>query len=336
VRWLAPTLCVARHEREAVGRANERYAWTRILVAGYRDGRVTSLCTFDSDAEPAAFAYAEERLRTATGQLAVSNRASEIAASTTGSMRVRDGLAASAAFSEGCQYDDRRKLSGESVVGTAGLLRALGSAFEQFTEFELHPVAVRGERLALSWSRWSDDAGNEAISYYVFELGDDARISYAGRFDEDDFEGAYQELERRHYVGEGVWCAESGSVLSEILIAMNRNEFDRMFAELVAPDFHVDNRVRTAFPKRSAEELRASFDDLGDMVSSVRTWLSAIRWPTSSRFVARMDREAVGPDGERYEWSRLVAGECRAGRLASLCEFELDDAEHAFAYAEQT
>ena len=51
--------------------------------------------------------------------------------------------------------------------------------------------------------------------------------------------------------------------------------------------------------------------------------------------VARMERDAVGPDGERYEWTRIYVGEYGRGRLMSLCEFEVDDEDAAFAYAEE-
>jgi len=39
--------------------------------------------------------------------------------------------------------------------------------------------------------------------------------------------------------------------------------------------------------------------------------------------------------GEQYAWTRLVVMETRDGRIASMCEFELDDEEAAFAFAEQ-
>lgn len=80
----------------------------------------------------------------------------------------------------------------------------------------------------------------------MFELGDDGRFGYAGRFDEDDFDGAYGELEHRYYAGEGAAFAESGAVVTNIAIAMNRNDFERMFAELISPDLRVENRSRTA------------------------------------------------------------------------------------------
>ena len=76
-------------------------------------------------------------------------------------------------------------------------------------------LAVRGERLNLLSSRWSDDAGNETSHLHVFEIGDDGLIVYEGRFDEDDFEGAYRELERRYYAGEGAAFAEAGATATE-------------------------------------------------------------------------------------------------------------------------
>ena len=43
------------------------------------------------------------------------------------------------------------------------------------------------------------------------EVDDDGRIAYEGRFDEDDFEDAYRELDRRYYAGEGAAFAEAGA-----------------------------------------------------------------------------------------------------------------------------
>jgi hypothetical protein len=61
--WLGSTCGVVRHDREAVGRDGEQYAWTRLLVFEIGDGRCTGVCAFDLDDEAAAFAYAEERVR---------------------------------------------------------------------------------------------------------------------------------------------------------------------------------------------------------------------------------------------------------------------------------
>ena len=156
-----------------------------------------------------------------------------------------------------------------------------------------------------------------------------------GRFDGDDFEGAYRELERRYYAGEGAAHAEPGAVMLEIMIGMSRGDFGRLFGEFASPDLRVENRSRSGLPDRSSAQLRASFEDLSDLVASVRAWTSAIRWLSPTWCVMCLEREAVGPDDEQYTWTRLLAGECRDGRLAWVCEFDPDDEDAAFAYAEE-
>ena len=71
------------------------------------------------------------------------------------------------------------------------------------------------------------------------------------------------------------------------------------------------------------------------MVASARMWYSAVRWLSPTWSVVRFEREAVGPDGEQYAWTRLTSCEIRDGRIASMCQFELDDEDAAFAYAEE-
>ncbi len=232
-------------------------------------------------------------------------------------------------------YDDRRRLSGDPIEGIAGLRKASERLLEQYPHVEWRTLAVRGERLVLVWSRSSDDAGNETSYLALFEVGDDGRIAFEGRFDGDDFEGAYSELERRYYAGEGAASAQPGAVLLDLMIAESRGDLDRMFGELLSPDLRTENRSGSGLPDRSTAQLRASHEALSDLVASVRIWTSAIRWLSPTWFVSRWDREAVGPDDQQYKWTRLVAGECRNGQLAWLCKFELDDEDAAFAYTKE-
>jgi hypothetical protein len=142
-------------------------------------------------------------------------------------------------------------------------------------------------------------------------------------------------LERRYHAGEGAEFADAGAAAAEFVTAINRADFDRVFDELIVPELRIENRSRPAFPDRSAAELRASVEELDAMVASVRTWNSAVCWLSPTWYVARHEREAVGHDGERYEWTRLLVAEYHDGRLASLCDFDVEDEERAFAYAEE-
>ena len=75
--------------------------------------------------------------------------------------------------------------------------------------------------------------------------------------------------------------------LTDVVTAANRGDLDRVFGELNAPDMRIENRSRSAFPDRSAAELRASIEELHAMVASVRMWYSAVCWLSRTWFVAR-------------------------------------------------
>ncbi len=119
------------------------------------------------------------------------------------------------------------------------------------------------------------------------------------------------------------------------MIALNRGDLDRVFGELSYPRRACENRSRSVFGDRSADEFRASIEELNAMVASSRVWYSAVCWLSPTWCVVRSEREAVGHDGEQYTWTKIYVFEIRDGRLASMCEFELDDEEAAFAYAEE-
>ena len=200
VRWVSPTFCVTRNEREAIGRDGEQYAWTRLAVVEFRDGRMTSECEFELDDEEAAFAYAEERGRATGMRLAVINSATQRVDALMRAALTRDADAMADCYSEGFEYDDRRKLSGNPIRD----LRATAEQIlSQYSQFEACCLAVRGKRLQLARCRWSNDSGFETTHLIVNETGEDGRFVYEGRFDEDDFEGAYRALEERYYAGEG-------------------------------------------------------------------------------------------------------------------------------------
>jgi hypothetical protein len=117
-------------------------------------------------------------------------------------------------------------------------------------------------------------------------------------------------------------------------MVMNRGDFDSMFNELTRSDFRIENRSRSAFPDRSAAELRSSLEELYAMLSSVRSRDSSVAWVSPTVAVIRHEREGVGVDGERYAWSRILVGTWRDGQLAALGDFDPDDEDAAFAYAE--
>lgn len=151
-------------------------------------------------------------------------------------------------------------------------------------------------------SRLWDDAGNEAITLNVMEFDDAGRLEYFGRFDEDDFEGAYRELDRRYYTGEGAPYAEAGVVGTEWVIAVSRGDYTKAFGELIEPNAGFENRSRSAFPDPLVSDRKESYEDLSNMVAATRSWPSVIHWLSPTLAIGRFEREAIGRDGERYSW----------------------------------
>jgi hypothetical protein len=117
------------------------------------------------------------------------------------------------------------------------------------------------------------------------------------------------------------------------VLAVNKGDFDRAFGEFFTPDAQVENRSRSAFPDPSVSDPGGSFRDLHASVAALRTWNSAVCWVSRDWCVARLEREAVGQDGETYAWLSVTG--LRDGRGMSACLFDPDDEESAFAFAEE-
>ncbi|OYN82102.1 AAA family ATPase [Mycolicibacterium sphagni] len=332
VCWVADNVMVARHERAA---DDEIYAWTRIYVGQVRDGRFTSLCEFDVHDEEAAFAYAEELTRIDRSPLALTNRASTLFQQMARAMTACDARAAIACVGDRYVLHDRRRYSGSPVQGKEEVQRAIERILSQYNLFEARLLAVRGDNLALYRTRWTDGSGNETAHLHLLELDEGGLIGWEARFGPDDFEGAYREMEERYYAGEGASAARSGLATLGLMTAMNRTDFDTMFADYIWPDLVVENRSRSGFPDRSADELRASLVELHNMVKSLRSWFSAIHWLSPEIFVGRLYRDGVGADGQRYDRARVLVGVGRQSRVARLCDFDAEDEDAAFAYAQE-
>ena len=223
-------------------------------------------------------------------------------------------------------------MTGGPIVGRSALHAALEHIGRQYSRYDVKTLAVRGERLILAASSWSDEAGNQSSFLLVIEIGEDDRIVRHVAFNEDDFDSAYSELESRYYAGEGAAFASNGLIVAGFLRAAE--VLDVEAARLMcAPDFMLMVPPTAMAPQvRSLDEFFQWQRDRTRQVSSVKYALPAIRWlsPACSVFVA--DIQARGTDAEEYGWARIYVAEFSDGLLASIRQF--DHEEDAFAYAE--
>lgn len=335
LRWLSPTCAIGRGRIVAVGDDGEEYNWDFLVVSECRDGLVRRTREFDVDDEDAAFAYAESLAASGFRRLSVSNQAAEVGHRVISALRRGDIDTATQNYSDHMVNDDHRRLSGDPISDPSLLRVAFERIAEQFNRFELRTLAVRGQRLHLASYQRSDDGGNQSTGLVLSEIDEDGRIVYDGRFDEEDFATAYRELERRYYTGEGAPNAEAGAALTQLILSETRGDLDAAFSMFSAPGLSIESRSRSLFPSRTPEELRRSVEELGAMVQSYRIWGPSVCWLSREWMVGRHAREAVGRDGERYLWTRIYAGQIKDGLFRSLCEFDADDEDAAFAYAEE-
>ncbi|MGV1006400.1 MAG: adenylate cyclase, partial [Candidatus Nanopelagicales bacterium] len=333
IRWITPDIAVACGDVTAVGFDGERYHWARPYVMEFRGGLLSAMHEFPDAA--AALADATQRAAVTDGRLAVRNRVSAASESFSRAMAAHNLEAAINHFAEGWVMDDHRRLGGDPIRGKGQVRVALTRILKQYSHFESHALAVRGDRVELARSQWHDDAGNVSENLHVNEVDDDGLLISDARFDIDDFLGAYAEMERRYYSGEGAAFAALEPLATRYVIEVNRGNLDVVFGELSAPDLYVVNHSRSGFPDRSGAELRESLAELREMLSTMRYWFSAVHWVSPNLALNRMEREGIGRDGERYAWTRILLNRIRNGRIDAIWEFDPDDLSSAFACADE-
>ena len=186
----------------------------------------------------------------------------------------------------------------------------------------------------LIWARLWDDAGNEATSFNLLELASDGLVGYHGRFDGDDFESAYRELEEHYYAGEGALFAKNGHRIAAFLVAMDRLDLETA-SGLSLPDFlWLASPSALTTTRRTLDELFQWLQERATQVASSHNWAAAMLWLSPNCYVALGNTVAAGQDGECFEWSRLYVGAFLGGSLVSVHQFEVEDEDAAFTYAE--
>ena len=119
------------------------------------------------------------------------------------------------------------------------------------------------------------------------------------------------------------------------MTAENSGDYDKLFNELAAPGLRVESRAGTIFPERTPAELRDSVEPFHAMVASARTWYSVVRWLSPTVPSCVRNAEAIGEEGEHYEWSHIYVAEFERGLYTGICDFDVEFEAQAFAYAEE-
>jgi hypothetical protein len=168
----------------------------------------------------------------------------------------------------GGRYEDRRKGLRDEGAADRNFAHAVLSETPTSWRLEIEPVAIRGDRLALSRETFRDaDEVDQPITVELIvltEVADAELVSYTVFFDPDDINGAIAELTARWIASGEVAHPEVVEAQQKVLAASNRHDWDAVSAAN-ANATYVNHR-----------QLPAGGDTIADHMSSTRMMATLI------------------------------------------------------------
>ena len=201
------------------------------------------------------------------------------------------------------RYEDRRKGLRDEGAADRNFAHAVLSETPTSWRLEIEPVAIRGDRLALSRETFRDtDEVNQPITVELIVLTDvaDAELdSYTVFFDPDDIDEAFAALDARYIVGEAAAHSHTWSV-----VASGYADFNRRQLPPTAPDWvNIDHRRGgSAFaPGEQIAFIRASWEDTPD----IRIHIEAVHRLSDLGAVVTQAVHGTSREGFEAEWREI-------------------------------
>ena len=216
-----------------------------VMVSVHHAGLIVRHEAFDEADEDAALARFEEL--TAEGSADSSsplleNQATRLLGTWVDYLLADDWAALSEIVAPNAVGDDRRPVIGHHLEGLDLVLQEQKSVRRVgVTEIQVTPIAVRGERLALTRQRYAGASG-ETVVLSVFELSPDRQALGYCVFEEDDIDAAFDELDLRYAAGEASPNATIWSTLAAWCAGVNGRDWEACRAVLTDDCVMVDHR----------------------------------------------------------------------------------------------
>jgi hypothetical protein len=236
-----------------------------------------------------------------------------------------DGLTADAI----AMVDRRAGVSMPAIEGRAAFNQAMAATAEVFSELEIHPIAVRGDRLGLLNIVRSND-GFELSTLVLIELDLDGRMVLVTIFDDRDLAGALEALDAR-YVQTTVDVAPAEVAALAAYAALDRRDWPG-FTAFFDDDLVIVDHRRLGFPPgRGSATFTAALQSLVEQVPDVVAYITSIR--THGRVVlATTHQRGTATGGGEASWDfHTVATVGPDDRIASHEYFDADRWDDAVA-----
>lgn len=301
--------------------------WPRIILLIPDDPRIEVYDESDLDAALAKF----EELRNPAPRL--ENAATRMYERHNANFIARDWDAMADMVGEDLCTDDRRRVvnGGIHTGRDAHVANMRAIADVGVRNIDWSAIAIRGDRLALLWTRPSGGQSPEAFSIetlVVIEVDADGRSAAAVLFDLDDRDAAFAELDARYLAGEAAPYAQTWSVMAKASEAFNRHEQLPVTADWV----NLDHRRGISFqPGHLMTAIRAGWEDSADL----SMYIEAVH--RLSRFGAVVTHVACGTTRDDFaaEWRGVDLYTVDGALINQFETYEESDLDAALARFEE-
>jgi len=205
--------------------------------------------------------------------------------------------------------------------------------YELFGRIDVDVIAVRGERLAVTRTRFVSADGFETVEYDVIESNERGLIETVTAYGEGDLDAALDELDERYIAGEG---AEYEYVIRrnrDFRAASAARDWTAL-AALLSDDFVFTDHRSIGLPSNDRAGYiavaAASVDQTPDMRMVARTL--EVRGNTT---MFRTRRLGTTPEGFAYDWEQIAVGQSAAGLIRRIELFPVEQALAARTRFEQ-
>jgi ketosteroid isomerase-like protein len=303
-----------------------------LLLRFAADGLVAQSEVFESERDTEALARFDALAAQPPPRF--ENAATRAMEQTMEAWRTRDWQRIEARIPEGFQLLDRRKLV-QLELDRDGAIEYLRSTFGLAPRIDIAVLATRGERLALARVLGEMGAGDvgasEIESLMLYEM--DARGARKAliRFDLDDLDAAYAELDARFDAGEAAACPRARATMRATTRAWLDRDWDATL-RLCAPDFaFCDHRLLGwGTTIRDAAGWMQTQQVLVELAPDVRIRFDHVR--IGARGFLRQAHQQGTRDGGAFEMQWLIVRELDdLGRILRNDYYDLDRIDEAFA-----
>ncbi len=220
-------------------------------------------------------------------------------------------------------YEDRRKGLRDAGAGSRDFALAVMSETPTSWRLEIEPVAVRGNRLALSREAFRDSGdANRPITVELMVLTEvvGELLSYTAFFDPDDVDAALAELDARFVAGDGAAYSHVWTRVNETYARFNLHQLSP-----TTPDWvNVDHR-RGAAPEPG--DMHAYVSAMWAVAPDVRTCIESVHRLTNLGAVFTHSELGTSQQGFGAEWHEVTLLTFD-GNLIDRCELFDEDALH--------